>query len=179
MTADYTSFRPCLPRSSRQGRRWRLNLNFIFIVIIWDFMNLIKKIIIIFGLALITSYLLGASPKYNLQNDFDYYNEQYFYGALPNNTKVIWSDLSRYNDMARMDKRPDGSVLISIDPRLNPDLREADMSLLHEMCHEKLELRINVPAGYTAIESSLDPHGPAHEQCMIDLAERHAFHDLW
>src|SRR5579885_737516 len=33
--------------------------NFIFIVIIWDFMNLIKKIITIFGLALITSYLLG------------------------------------------------------------------------------------------------------------------------
>ena len=146
-------------------------------------MKLRWKILIAVGLGILASYLFGAAPPkpYNLQSDFNSYNEEYFYNALPHNTTVIWVDLSAYADYGRIDTRPDGTMLISIDPKMNPGIEEAKMTLFHEMCHEKIGLHINIPIGLTK-QAALDGfggHGPAHEACMVDLAQRGAFHGLW
>jgi len=135
------------------------------------------KLQILIVLAL--SFTFGNVTKYDLKTDYLNYNTDYFYGALPANTSVIWGDLSQYDDMGRIDERGNGSMLITIDPRYHMTLKQADMSLLHEMCHEKTGLRINISVGLTQEEEGFDGHGPVFQNCMIDLAKKGAFKDLW
>lgn len=129
------------------------------------------------------SAVAGKLPKltdHGLKSDFLEYNEKYFYGALPANTTVSWADLSEWDDMGRTDRRSDGSFIIRVDPKLHAVVKQAQMTLFHEMCHEKNLLNINVATGTTRVQSEgLDGHGDAHESCMTELGKKGAFKDLW
>jgi hypothetical protein len=116
--------------------------------------------------------------KYDLAADFARYNKDYFYGALPENTVIAWADLSEYKDMGATERLPDGRFLIRIDPKMHAVLRQADMTLLHEMCHVKRDLHIYITVGTTK-DDLLDDHGDSFQSCMIDLAKRGACQNLW
>ena len=96
------------------------------------------------------------------------FNLQYFLGRLPKKANVLWADLTANNDMGLAWIDESGTVQIRIDRKMNPVERQADMTLLHEQCHIKL----------VGKELS-DLHGIEFQRCMVDLAERGAFHDLW
>lgn len=137
----------------------------------------------LWALTFVVASALAAPPKiqdHGLKSDFLEYNERYFYGALPQSTTVSWADLSEWSDMGRTNRRADGSFIIQVDPKLHAVLKQAQMTLLHEMCHEKNLLNINVIAGTTKVESEgLDSHAYAFDSCMLDIAKKGAFKDLW
>lgn len=111
-----------------------------------------------------------------LLNDFRDYNDRYFYGALRNVT-IKLTDLSAYDQMGLTESRSNGTFVISIDIATNPVWKEADLTLLHEMCHVKLKDSINLVPGET--NKDWDSHGSGFQSCMIHLAEHGAFNGLW
>jgi hypothetical protein len=138
------------------------------------------KILIAIGLGIIVSYLLNATPiKPDLQSDYYEYNDKLFWGALPHAT-VEWADLSQTADMGSTKTRPDGSIVILIDPKLNPAARQARMTLLHEMCHiSNWKKRPIIPGSILQESYGLDGHGPAFDGCMLGIAKQSGFKDLW
>lgn len=136
------------------------------------------KILIAVGAGILASYLINASPitptTAIMQAEFDEYNRKYFDNQLENVT-VIVGDLTANTQMGLTTKRKDNSFLITIDRKTNPILKTADLTMLHEMCHVRLDGKMFLAVG----ESTLDAHGPAHEACMLDLAKQGAMKDLW
>ena len=147
------------------------------------FLRIVAIVFIEASVLLAAVALPSTAPKlesHGLKSDFLEYNDQFFYGALAKNTTVIWKDLSEYSDMGRTEQRPDGSFVIMVDPKTHVYLQQARMTLFHEMCHEKNLMNINVVAGSTKKESEgLDGHSGAFDSCMLDIAKRGAFKDLW
>jgi len=143
------------------------------------------KIKSLFLVSFLAAAGLAASPTSNLtlhglQSDFLKYNDAFFYGGLPKATTVMWADLSQWDDMGRIERRSDGSFVILVDPKYHVALKQAQMTLLHEMCHEKNLLQINIVAGTTKDESEgLEGHGAAFDTCMLNIAQHGAFKDLW
>jgi len=110
----------------------------------------------------------GSLTDAQLQRWYEGANEEYFANKLPKNVTVKWGDLSWDNDIGLTQHRPDGSYTITIDPKENPARSEALLTLFHETCHIA-----------TWNSGFLDVHGPPFQTCMLRLAEKGAFQDLW
>lgn len=106
-----------------------------------------------------------------LVNAFKFYNDQYFYGNLPvSKTRIVLGDIQGDDDLARIVKVGDIWVL-TVDPRWHSTEKQAEMSELHEMCHE--EDMIN------GEDEGFDQHSLAFEACMESIAKRGGFKNLW
>lgn len=99
-------------------------------------------------------------------------NEDYFYGGLPSKkTTIVLGDLTAQDDLGHIYQREDGSWVIVIDRKGHPVERQAEMTLIHEMCHQEVMI-----AGSSA---GLDGHSGAFEACMESVANHGGFKDLW
>lgn len=99
-------------------------------------------------------------------------NEDSFYGSLPvNKTTVILGDLTKQEELGHNDQRADGSWLIVVDRAGHPTERQAEMTMIHEMCHQ--ETRI------AKADAGLDGHSGSFEACMESVANHGGFKDLW
>ena len=143
------------------------------------------KIIITIVLAILVSYLFGCSGSRRaskivdhsptlgeLVNAYRTLNDDYFYGGLPiSKTTIVLGDLTAQDDTAMIEIRDDGTWLITIDRGMHKTEKQAEMSLIHEMCHqEDFQGKAN---------EGLDGHSYAFQACMVSVAERGGFKDLW
>ena len=144
------------------------------------------KILIAVGLAIIASYLFGAEPQKmektqgriehlptegRLKDAFLIYNEEYFYGGLPTTTKIRLADLTEDDRMGSLEKLEDGTWLILIDIHSHPLEKEAEFTEIHEMCHLENHIRY--------LGEGVDGHGPNFQSCMLRVAQKGAFKDIW
>lgn len=111
--------------------------------------------------------MIQAAELCLLQDDYANFNHDYFLGQLPANVNVEWANLGLQNDMGMTWVDESGIRQIRIDRKTNPVIRQAQLTLLHEMCHIKTDGR------------EFDVHGIKWQACMVDLAEHGAMHDLW
>lgn len=104
-----------------------------------------------------------SQPDPQLKRWFRQYNQKYFDGGLPSDTRISYCWVTKAHGNCNLES--DGKFHI----RINPDgtgTREArKFTLLHEMCHVKLW-----PNG---------AHGKAFNQEMLRLATAGAFEGLW
>jgi SprT-like family len=106
----------------------------------------------------------------DMYSDYADVNEQYFLGQLPAEIHIQFVDyLTNDQGVPLM-----GWTLciadhctIKLDKKQNPNERVAEFTLYHEMCH------------IDTLGKDLDIHGPKFQSCMLDLASRGLFHDLW
>jgi len=134
---------------------------------------------------LIIAILVQASPKkHHLSADpkslFDYYNETYFLGQLPN-AEVVEEDIidSKPNHvfMADTEHALGGHwYKIRISPTYNPTLNEEVLSISHESCHILIWERYEKEGKGADYQEN---HGTAWQNCMLNLAEQGAFKDVW
>jgi len=68
--------------------------------------------------------------------------------------------------------RPDGIWVLTIDTKTNPIMRVAEMTMIHEMCHQE-----NLISG--ANEGQDHDMDKAHERCMLSVARQGGFNGLW
>jgi hypothetical protein len=112
-----------------------------------------------------------------LWGEYQEYNKMYFGNTLPyvtlEYTRILDKD-GEHDVMADVSHNA-SSYHIRIDKEFNPILKIADISLLHEICHIKLDASGEVPLTGTDEEA----HGAKFQSCMMDLAARGAMKDLW
>ena len=104
-----------------------------------------------------------------LSDAYRRFNEDLFYGGLPTkNIKIVPTYLP--TAMGELSGE-DGQWVIRIDKESNPIQRQAEMTLIHEMCH--LSDKIN------GENEGFDGHSYAWETCMENIAARGQFKDIW
>jgi hypothetical protein len=108
----------------------------------------------------------GSVPAADLKLWFGEYNQSYFLGALPDDTRVTYADLGSAL-MASTD-HIEGVFHIRINPKLNPSATGVLMAILHEQCHVLLWY-----------SDPMEQHGVEFQRCMHRLAAAGAFDDLW
>lgn len=106
----------------------------------------------------------GGSPE--LQQEFEDTNARFFGGALPA-TAVYLSNQVEDDWIGETTKDPNGVFDIEIDEPLAPAVREQEWVLRHEMCHV---------ATWGEKETA---HGAAWQECMVTLANKGAFTNVW
>lgn len=100
------------------------------------------------------------------------YNDLYFYGNLPvSKTRIVLAVIPTNDDMGNIIKTDDGIFIITIDPRVHAVEKQAEMTELHEMCHEE-DMVMHEDEGF-------DGHSYAFEACMESIAKRGGFRHLW
>lgn len=104
----------------------------------------------------------------HLRADFVAFDDEYFGGDLSKNTIVTYIDNGPDADIG--DTECNLVCSINVNAYYDRSEKEADMTLLHEMCHADL---------FTRHEYEYDPHGPKWEACMHQLADERAFDQLW
>ena len=126
------------------------------------------KILICLALAVLwfRGCQVRAVERCVLEKDYEVFNQDYFLGQLPP-ANVEWANLTDQHDMGMTWVDQAGARQIRVDKSTNPVLKQAEMTLLHEMCHVKTDAK------------ELDSHGLKWQACMVDLADHGAFHDLW
>lgn len=78
-------------------------------------------------------------------------------------------DLSEHGNLAHIQQQQDGTWLIIVDEKTNPTQRQADMSLIHEMCHQYVYI-LHKPIGLEDEDI---------QSCMINVANQGGFRDRW
>lgn len=151
-------------------------------------MKTYQKIILTILLAAVASYLFGCMnyPVYtaadtlhenrptvaSLNLAYRDANRDFFYGGLPESkTKVALLDLTPQGWMGNTTQFTDGTWQIDIDIKSHPLEKEAEMTLIHEMCHQDSRI--------SGADQGLDGHSGAFEACMVHVAERGGFKGLW
>jgi hypothetical protein len=137
-------------------------------------------------LAALASYLFGCtSAPISSQDDaagstpteakllqaYKTMNERYFFNLPVSKTGISLLDLSKENEMGRITQRYDGTWLIEIDTKTNPTEKQAEMTLVHESCHQEDTVQ--------GKNEGLDGHGEAFQTCMLNKAQDGIFKDLW
>jgi len=136
----------------------------------WDVLGIIGIFLCSVGLYMLFQYvkysaaarkITGTAPvlseKYN--ND----NRKWFRSKLPSNVKVYYGDADGNTAMVT----PEGNTFyIEINPRYNSPNQEM-LSLFHEECH------------IAVWKENGTAHSLPFQECMLDLAQRGAFSDLW
>lgn len=113
-----------------------------------------------------------APTQGQLIDAFRDYNDLYFYGNLPvSKTRIYLKNIDDFDDMGNIIHAEDGTYIITIDPRIHAVEKQAEMTELHEMCHE--EDMINEE------NEGMDGHSYAFEACMESVAKRGGFRHLW
>lgn len=110
---------------------------------------------------------VGRSPE--LTQEFNDLNAQYFGGGL-NNAEVDLSDQKEDDWIGLTTPCGDGKYCILINTRLAPAPREREWVEVHEMCHLYV---------YEKGTPESVSHGPEWQACMLKLAEKGAFRDIW
>jgi len=80
-------------------------------------------------------------------------------------------DLSVQDDMALLQYMNDDTWIITIDPNMRATEKQAEMSLIHEMCHQQDKV--------SGASEGLDGHSDAWAACMLSVAKRGGFKNLW
>ncbi|MGH7744615.1 MAG: SprT-like domain-containing protein [Candidatus Dormibacteria bacterium] len=109
----------------------------------------------------------GRSPE--LMGEYDAFNVMYFSAKLPR-VDVQVSNEKNSEWMGRTDECGSRCFLITISSPWNPSPREQSFTLLHEMCHVKMAVE-NI--------NEFNMHGPKWQECMLELANKGAFNQLW
>lgn len=109
------------------------------------------------------------------QKEFAIYNHLYFNDKLPANTHIVVVDDCTTDEYAEAETLTPAFTgkpyyIIEISAPRNPEGNEALMTLLHEMVHVYL---------FSTIPDYHGDHGLLFQHKMLDLAEQHAFDDLW
>jgi hypothetical protein len=125
---------------------------------------------VIFSWIVYAEELPFAPTVAELQSAQKEFNRLYFYGGLPA-LDIKIGDLSKQGDIAQTTRRPDGSFLIVLDQRLNPTLKQAEMTLIHEDCH--VEDRQNDR------DEGVNSHELAWDACMFRVVDKGAFRGIW
>jgi hypothetical protein len=143
--------------------KWRILITIILAVIFW-------------GITGCTSPEQGKVSDHKptvaaLRTEFEEANLKYFYGSIPRNTEIVLGDLTAEEYMGLTTQRSDGSFLITIDTKTHPLEKEAELTLLHELCH--------VDDKVAGASEGWDGHSDAFQACMQHLAANGALKDLW
>jgi len=116
-----------------------------------------------------------------LWGEYAEYNKEYFGNTLPYAT-IDYVDIITQEGVHKgehevlADVEHNASTYhIRVDKTFNPILKTADLSLLHEMCHIKLDASGEVPL---TVDDDV-AHGDKFQGCMISLSSRGAMRDLW
>lgn len=137
----------------------------------------------IFMIVVLGSIKTSAAPRYKLPLDpealYATFNNMYFDGSLPKNVAVVDHTTDQSFAGQPLEGETDHTLgthwyKIYISPQYNTLADQEELSLFHEMCHVSIwEQRENEGKNY------VDDHGPAWQGCMLGLAKRGAFHDIW
>jgi hypothetical protein len=108
---------------------------------------------------------------------YNSYNHQYFNGELPEAGTLSPPDVIIDFHLSDPKKlgitifgEADGYIRMSFNPDYIKSQNTLKMTMLHEQCHIEL---------FVEDIHTLDDHGPEWQACMLRLAEKGAFHDLW
>ncbi len=100
-------------------------------------------------------------------------NEKYFNSELPA-TIVVSHNLHDDRFQALTDTTTEHGVVyyhLMFNPKYNISTKTEQLNLFHELCHVRQMINNEV--------DSLDDHGPHWQSCMLELAKKGAFRDLW
>ena len=113
-----------------------------------------------------------ANPSLGYANEqYKFYNKTYFNDALPMATITWLYDPSKRAETEVTDK----GYVLKLNPIYNQSETQMVEDILHEQCHIKTwEDAIGDPN--ILFEEA---HGSHWQNCMKDLANRDAFHDIW
>lgn len=143
--------------------------------------------VVLLGLRAWVPTVLAATKHHFIVSPYTLYradNELYFNNELPNNIEVIESEIPG----AEIDFQKDGGIdvgdtahqpgthwyKIYISPTFNLTTTDERETVLHEACHVKMwEIAEKHELPYDG------GHGPEWQACMLDLAKKGAFADLW
>ena len=120
---------------------------------------------------LIAIMLLAASASAapdGLDSWYAGYNHEYFQDELPK-TVVITKTLNDDRFMA-LTFYENGAYHIALNPKYNFSTKIERENLLHEMCHIRI---------FVEHDEEFEDHGPKWQACMLELAKKGAFADLW
>ena len=100
----------------------------------------------------------------DLQTAYTAFNEHYFGNQLPKDAEV---DYGEYNPayMGSTNTLPDGRFHIALNELYVSGSRTALLTILHEMCHEKVW------------NTETDAHGKRWRSCMLGLDAQGAFRE--
>jgi hypothetical protein len=122
---------------------------------------------------IVLNWLVGChrvvveTPEVNdtvLKQDYLDYNYGYFGNRLPKDTIVMLGPAYAYGRENLGLTVHWNEYIIEINPKYHLTQKQADITLLHEMCH---------------VANWGKYHSPEWQACMLDLAEQGAFSDLW
>lgn len=102
-----------------------------------------------------------------LASDFELYNQAYFGSQLPATAvhfEEPWDQDHKKHLMGALWHMGAGQHLIQISPYYAPDPKEANLTLLHEMCH---------------LDTGEHEHTSRWQACMHRLASEGAMDNLW
>ena len=149
-------------------------------------MKLREKIILTILLAILVWLLYGCKPGGDnlvaghppsveaLTKRYIALNECCFNMELPGgNTVIRIRNLTSENIMGHLDFNEGAKYnwIISIDHDAHPFEKQAEATLIHEMCHQWDHVH--------DIDEGLDGHNQNHEDCMIRVAHKGGWHDIW
>lgn len=115
-----------------------------------------------------------AKPtEYRLAARYREFNEEYFFGSLPfRKTTVELRDMRMQDWLGHIEQRRDQTWYIAINSEGHPTERQAEMTLIHEMCHQYV-------VGTLHKVSGLDDNDKGFQACMKNVANQDGFEDLW
>jgi hypothetical protein len=126
---------------------------------------------------LLTSVVKPADVDMDLTAWYNGYNQMYFNNELPKAGTLSPPDVIidfHLRDPKKMGVtifgEADGYIRMSFNPDYIKSEKTLRLTLLHEQCHIEL---------FVEDVHTLDDHGPEWQACMLRLAEKGAFHDLW
>jgi hypothetical protein len=145
-------------------------------------MSLRFKIVLTILLALIFSYLVYGSmkPKYKIEDVVAFYaelNEDYYMGQLPKDVKfALVTDLqdSDGHDLIANTMCLMNHCTMTINTTFNLAWNQAQMSIIHESCHLKLN-----NTNMKERPQDANDHGPIFNQCMANAATHGAMDGKW
>lgn len=110
--------------------------------------------------------------RHLLQQHYDDFNDDWFDGKLPPATVLYFSQNNTPDIGTEQDQSSPAAphAMIFVNAYYDRDIREADFTLFHEMCHVWAD---------TYGQPELSPHGSAWQGCMLHLALEGAFSNLW
>lgn len=131
-------------------------------------MKAIATLLILLGLFIQSYSKKPYEIQGSLKDDYVHFNNGYFDGKLPD-IPVVYKSVENADigdTTCQWTSDGDTACSIFVNAYYDRDEREADMTLLHEMCH-------------VAVTPSFDQHGPVWQNCMHNLANAGAFDNLW
>ena len=139
-----------------------------------------KFSVILIGAMIVLLAAFQAKPGFKVDPNALYQsaNEMYFNGELPKNVPVYAAESydADGKKVIAITHHPIGThqYEMELSPSLNPTLNYELFSIYHEACHISV-----MEEAENSNEPMPEPHGSRWQHCMLGLATRGAFHDIW